>query len=743
MAEVHVFGIRHHGPGSARAVLRGLEEVQPDAILIEGAPELDAVAALAADAGMRPPVAGLVYAPDEPRRATFYPLADFSPEWVALRWALQHGKAVRFADLPAASMLADRPEPAEGDHDTADPQLPVPVDDPLALLARTAGFDDPERWWEDAVEHRHHGLDAFDAVRDAMAELRTDGAVAGRHHHDNDRREAAMRTALRTAAKEHDTVVFICGAWHAPALHPDSHPSAKQDADLLKGLPKVKVAATWVPWTNRRLAYRSGYGAGVTSPGWYQHLFSAPGDVTTRWLTRTAALLRDEQLDASTASVIEGVRLADALATLRGRPLAGLAELTDATQAVLAGGSPLPLELVAERLFVGDSLGAVPKSTPMVPLARDLERLQKRLKLKPSATESTITVDLRTDGGRQRSQLLHRLRLLGIPWGTQVDPGGTRGTFKEAWSLVWEPELSVAHIDASGAGTTIDAAAAATVAQRVEGADIAELTALVEDALLAELPDALAAVMAALADRSARQHDTERLLAAIEPLARVSRYGNVRRVDTEAVLAVLHGIVVRACIGLPAAVASLDDDAAAHVRSLVDSTQRGLAMLDDAELRDAWAGALGAVADQHGVHGTIAGRAVRLLLDGGRLDADDAGRRLSRSLSRGADAAAGAAWLDGFLAGDATLLLHDEGLLAVIDAWVAGVGEELFDDLLPLLRRTFSEFAAPERRMIGDKLKRLDGTGTVASVAALDDSVDLDRAARVAPLLRKILGVDG
>jgi hypothetical protein len=81
----------------------------------------------------------------------------------------------------------------------------------------------------------------------------------------------------------------------------------------------------------------------------------------------------------------------------------------------------------------------------------------------------------------------------------------------------------------------------------------------------------------------------------------------------------------------------------------------------------------------------------------------------------------------------------------VIDAWVAGVGDELFDDLLPLLRRTFSGFSAPERRMIGDTARRLDGSGAVADRAAgaLDEALDLERAARVAPLLRRILGVDG
>ncbi len=734
MTEVHVFGIRHHGPGSARAVKVGLEEVRPDIVLIEGAPELDAVAALCADPAMVPPVAGLVYVPDEPRRASFYPMAAYSPEWVALRWALQRGVPARFADLPGATTLADV---ADGRAERS------PAEDPLGTLAAAAGFDDPERWWEDAVEHRHHGLDAFDAVRDAMGQLREDAERAGRHDHHNEQREAAMRNALRAASKDHDRIVFVCGAWHAPALHPDAHPTATADREALRGLPKVKVAATWVPWSSRRLALASGYGAGVTAPGWYHHLFSAPGDVTARWMTRTASLLRSEGLDASTAGVIEAVRLADALAALRDRPLAGLGELNDATDAVLGGGSPLPLALVRERLVVGDELGSVPVSTQMVPLARDLEQQQRRLRMKPSATEQNVVLDLRTEPHRARSQLLHRLRILGVPWGEEVDPGGTRGTFKEAWVLRWEPELSVALVDVSGYGTTIASAAAAMVAEQATDANIADLTRLLDRAVVAELPDTLATVVGALADRSTQQHDTERLLAAIEPLARVTRYGNVRQVDAAALSPVLHGIAMRAAIGLPTACFGLDDDGAERLRRLIDRAQRGLAMLDDTTLRARWADALAVVADQHGVHGGVAGRAVRLLLDGGRIDRDDASRRLARALSRGAVAADAAAWADGFLSGDAALLLHDEELLAVVDAWVSEVPAGSFDDLLPVVRRTFGDFGSPERRLLGGAVRRLDGSGRPRrrTAGALADDIDLERARRAAPLLGRMLGV--
>ena len=39
---------------------------------------------------------------------------------------------------------------------------------------------------------------------------------------------------------------------------------------------------TWVPWTHGRLASWQGYGAGVSSPGWYHHLFTAPRPASSR-----------------------------------------------------------------------------------------------------------------------------------------------------------------------------------------------------------------------------------------------------------------------------------------------------------------------------------------------------------------------------------------------------------------------------------------------------------------------------
>jgi hypothetical protein len=201
---------------------------------------------------------------------------------------------------------------------------------------------------------------------------------------------------------------------------------------------------------------------------------------------------------------------------------------------------------------------------------------------------------------------------------------------------------------------------------------------------------------------------------------------------------VLAGLLTRVAVGLPAAVAAVDDDGAARLAELVDSVDRAIGLLDDPALRTPWLATLRAVADQRGVHGLLAGRAARVLLDSGALDGGDVQRRLSRALSPAEDAARGAAWIEGFLTGDASLLLHDPTLLRVVDDWITEVRGPVFDELLPVLRRTFATFPAPDRRALGSHLRQLEeGRGPAAG----DETLDWQRAVRVLPRLRELLGV--
>jgi hypothetical protein len=612
--------------------------------------------------------------------------------------------------------------------------------DPLGWLAEAAGYDDAERWWEDVVEHRGEGPSPFEAIAEAMAELRRHvpeggGARALRE----ERREAHMRKVLRRALKEgYERVAVVCGAWHVPAIS-TSFPVGK-DEQVLRGMPKVKVEMTWVPWTHGRLAGWSGYGAGVSSPGWYHHLFTVPDRPIERWLTEAARLLREEDLPVSSAHVIEAVRLADTLAALRDRPLAGLDEVTEACRAVLCEGADLPLELIQRRMVVGERLGSVPDSTPMVPLQRDLQAERRRLKLPASALEKEYRFDLRKPVDLDRSRLLHRLRLLDIAWGAQSDDSGSKGTFRETWTLLWRPEFDVAAIEASVWGTSVHGAAsakAAGLARDLADGDggLPDLTSLAERCLLADLADALPEVMRAVGDRAAADTDVIHLMAALPPLVRALRYGDVRGTPVGPLRTVVDALVTRIGIGLPVAVSGVDDDAARLLLRHVDQVNSALALLADDAHTASWQQTLTGVVDRPGLHGLLEGRLTRLLRDAGRLP--DVERRMARAVSVGEAPSRSAAWIEGFLSGGGLVLVHDTDLLRLVDAWIAGLPDASFTDVLPLLRRTFAEFEAPERRSIGDRVRTLGGGHSPGSA---DEPLDESRAALAARTALTILG---
>ena len=753
---VEVFGIRHHGPGSARSLVAALVDYQPDAVLIEGPADADPLLRWVLADGMTPPLALLGYAADRPQTAAFWPYAVFSPEWQAIRYALGRDVEVAFCDLPAAAVLARWPRGVTHDDDdellqTADVPAetlrPVSLQqhDPLAVLAQAAGYDDPERWWDDLVESRLDSSSPFPMITDAMGELRMIMGQDGRYAEREARREAYMRQQIRAALKRgRERVAVVCGAWHAPVLRWPLPPAAA-DVRTLRGMPRRKITLTWVPWTHQRLASVTGYGAGVASPGWYHHLWVAPDRPIVRWLARVAQALRTRDLPVSSAHVIESVRLAETLASLRGRPLAGLAEVTEATRAVLCDGDELAVRYITDHLVVGQALGSVNDGVPTVPLEADLVRTCRTLRVKREAAARFHDLDLRRPIDQARSQLFHRLRLLGLGWIVPAESGvQSQGTFRETWESKWEPEYSVAIVEASVWGTTVESAATARVQKIIDEGSLVELTQAVERCLLAELPRALDGLLATLTDKAALDADVVHLMDALPALARAQRYGDVRQTDTRALGKVSEVLVVRICAGLPKAVASLDASNAATMRRRIDDVNAAIGLLAESakrsadsthpEVRSRWLDTLATMIDRTDVHGLLLGRIVRLLLDADRLT--DVPVRLERALSAGVPAADKAAWVDGFFTDGALLLIHDAELRRLLDEWVNQLDEVQFVDMLPLLRRTFGTFAPAERQAIAERI----ALGTKNRDRQPPEEVDLELAAPALAIVDLLLG---
>ncbi len=755
-----MLGIRHHGPGSAKNVKAFLEELKPDIVLIEGPPEADSILQWTDDAALKPPVAILCYQPDDPQRSVLYPFATFSPEWQAILYARRQKIHVRFFDLPISNQLAienaerdalkkeeDEPSDPTGQSDSPNTeQLPGANNqddtgeeqiklDPISYLAQAAGYQNGEKWWEQMFEHRQNGEQVFEAVTEAMQSLRQHLPL--KEDKLEQLREAHMRKMIRQAEKEmFENIAVICGAWHVPALM--NMPKQKDDNELLKALPKVKIDCTWVPWTYGRLSYRSGYGAGINSPGWYEHVWNYPHDDGTRWMTNVAHLFRKNGMDTSVAHVIEAVRLAETLAAMRNLSKAGLEELNEATLSVLCNGEEVLLKLIYDELIVSNRLGQVPAAIPKPPLQVDIEKLQKKLRLAPTADFKDYTLDLRKDTNLERSILLHRLRLLNIKWGQQYDVAG-KGTFKEQWRLQWDPALSIDIIEKGGWGNTVEEAASKYVSDEAQKAtSLYMVSELLQQTLPAELPATVQVLITRINNLAAASGDVVQLMEAVPPLVSVSRYGNVRKTDADLVLNILEGMIIRICVSLPNAVTAIDEDAAKKLLELFYKLNDAVNVLQQPGITTQWQQALRTITGNQNTSPVVAGYAVRLLTDYKLLEGNELVQVFNYKMSRSNPPGISAAWLEGFLKGSGTILLIDNDLWNVVNNWVAGLDEDVFIQVLPLLRRTFANFSQPEKRKLGEKVR----VGkNITTIVKKDNNFDFERAKRGIPVVMQVLGL--
>ena len=544
-----------------------------------------------------------------------------------------------------------------------------------------------------------------------------------------------MRNVLRAAVAEgHERIAVVCGAWHVPALSDLS--GAAADRAALRGLARAKVSISWVPWTHRRLATASGYGAGVRSPGWYAHRFEHPGPQgVATWFVHAARLLRANGVHTSPDHLIAAVRAAEALAALRGRPAPGLDEVLDAADSVMAGAGGVAL--IARELVVGPAIGEVPAEAPAVPLARDLAAQQRATRLKPEADGRLLELDLRTPQGRNRSVLLHRAAALGVPWGSLREGRGSTGSFRETWWLQWEPEASVRLVELAALGTTVRSAAAARLSEVAAQAPLADVVLALEQALLADLDEVVHELAAGVSRRAAADPDLAQVIDTLGPLARALRYGDVRGTPADAIRAVFDSLVVRVVSGVVLACRSLSSEQAAAMVERVADAQAAIALVDHPARRADWPAALVLLAERGDVHPLVQGRATRLLHDAGFWTNTAVGARVGRGLSAAMPPASAAAFVEGFLAGSGTVLVHDRELLQVLDEWLSSLSVDSFMAVVAVLRRTFGAFEPAERRQLGLLL----ADDEPESPWRFGQGLDPRRASMAMVTVRQLLGV--
>ncbi|MBQ0885175.1 VWA domain-containing protein [Streptomyces sp. RM72] len=580
-AQPYLIGVRHHSPALAVAVPGLLDAADPEVVCVELPADFQPWLPHLADPRTVAPVA-LSGAYDD-GRLHFHPLADFSPELAAIRWARDRGAEVICCDLPLAAPQWSSLLPGGA--------------------AGTAGVDVDELW-DRTVEALAPGS-APEAVRRAALgfgrALRREAAARGGLAPGDLAREAHMRRVLAEAGQRR--VAAVVGAFHVPGLAGADAPGQAEEAgsDAAPG-PGSPVVTSLVPYAFALLDPRSGYPAGIRDPRWRQAVLDAGGDpgrirdAAARFLTELCREIRASGDTAGTGEAVEALRLACDLGTLRGLPAPGRGELLEAVTSVLGRGTSPGRELGV--VLVGTGRGRLAPGTPRSGLGPWVEAELAALRLPgpadPDGRDVRLT-PLRSALDARREILLQRLRECGVGYAepVEVSAAGEGSALTTRWRAAWTPSVA-ARLDLVGVrGVTAAQAADGTLrenhrraaeAGRVTPARVVALLGAAARCALAGLLQDVLAEAEHLLPGAARLPELLDALDLLESLRRRHLPGTTEPVRTRA--ARLAGLLLEAAVRVLPGLAGSDEpqDAVAVVALAVRSAEDRLGLRLDGEL---------------------------------------------------------------------------------------------------------------------------------------------------------------
>ena len=761
----HIFGVRHLSPAAAWHLRQLLDRVRPKLVLIEGSDDADELIPHIVSPKSKLPIAILAYTADAPVRTFVYPLATYSPEYQALVWCRENKAKARFMDLPASVFLGlmdrddgtkvlekdkpEEPEQKEKDKptlaqtlgvDEEENEVPPIVEEKVKRdsvyhkIAALAGEPDYETYWERHFEQLRADDTYLNAARSYGAELRSMEDFSTRHSAENLVREAYMRRKIQQAIAggfKPEQIVVVTGAFHATALGPELPPMTDEELEKLR---KRESKMTLMPSSFFKLSSQSGYGAGNHAPAYFEMVWNGfnknlAASLPTLFLTNVVRELRTAGTFRSTAEVIEGVRLAEAMAGLK-NSLPTLRELQDAAVTLLGQGDPAVVRESLLRVEVGTAIGALAKGVSQTSIQDDFYRELTRLKLDPfkASVKRELDLDLRENRrvktveaaflDLHRSSFLHRLAVLEVGFGQQLTVRQEGTTWAERWALQWTPEAEIAIVEAVLLGETIELAVAFKFKQRLEGcASIADAAIIIRQACECGMGASIELARQTLQRLANDSADFTALASATYELGLVIRYGDVRQFDAEPLKPLLEQLFLEGALSL---VGASNCDLASAKKMVGGMNELNKVALDYTSLIDEalWISELQKLARADHLNPLLSGYACALLVERSLISNDELAKEVSRRLSPGISADLGAGWFEGLAQRNRYALLTRLALWEQLANYVASLTDDEFKRALVFLRRAFGNFSPAEKRSITENLGEIWGANpdTVSEV---------------------------
>lgn len=690
MAEVKLLGIRHHGPGSALRIQRMLEEYQPDIILLEAPADAQHLMATFHPYEMTPPIAGLIYDPKDFQRAAYFPLAAFSPEWIALKYSFDQKIPLHCIDLPIGAILKQNHKQSR------------PKKNPFYQLAQISGFNDVEQWWDHFLETTTDSTAIFEHIARLMRELRKDTTESP----ETIQREAYMVEQIQTATGENfNKIAVICGAYHLPAL--ENHHTTKPSKKAAR-IKMIKTDAVWIPWSYRRMKQENGYGAGISNPTWYHALFEHKEEAAMYWITECGKTLRAIK-PLSTAHTIETINLARGLKNLRNKNSIGIPELEDAITTVMYEGDASWKEIFGDKIFTGHQTGSIPNDLFILPLQLDFRKILKSGRLSKILEEPAPinkTLDLRSPKHLLLSCFFYQTLTLQIPLAKIQDQSlSALGNFKEIWDLQWDPVSEWILIQVSSYGNTVQAAAKSKITDELTETEVIDdIIDLLNQSFMCGFDDLLDLIKSKLLRSYIHTDSVISLLKSVNTLIHVQSYGHIRWNNPPDLRGLLDRMIYKVSLMLPTAIYSVNEEEILELKQLINqlyfALQSGRFPHLTSYMESAWL----EIYDNHIEIDYFSGRALRICMDLGRLERAEIEDKIS-FVFQTSEANEMLAWLEGLFSGGILWLIYDDIFLSQLSDWMQKMDTEIFYENLPMLRKTFGLTPESDRSNLYYKIK--------------------------------------
>ncbi|MCL2772966.1 MAG: DUF5682 family protein [Oscillospiraceae bacterium] len=526
------FPIRHHSPACSFHLENLLKSYNPDIILIEGPSDTNNLIEYIGSGDNTAPIC-VYYSHaykddngDEQRSSCYYPMLDFSPELVAIRYGAKNNIPTQFIDLPYGELTQREKEYNDKieDKDKKDEGKSSYYDD--YYLSRSKFIDalckknncrNYGEFWERFFELDGIKLETCDFMRNVLGLcfysrveypdelLELEGCAA---------REDFMSVRIKEAVKNYKKIAVVTGGFHTSALiesvnetkHPPTPNSRSEfiDGTLFskEGVPagtgvllsskKYKTGeakAYLIPYSFSESDQLSGYASGMPYPAFYQEVYEnlkkikPPNNINTAFdnavlsfLVKIGSEMRRNKENISIADEAAAYKQSAGLAELRGKSEQGVYELIDAVKSAyikqeLNNWTTKVLGITTE-LLRGTKIGAVSKKAEQVPLLLDFRATAEKFKLKHDTVtkQETVLEILTKKVHRETSVFFHRIEFLGVKYGEMVFGPDYKShdvsRVREKWTYASSARVEANIVDVSYLGGTVREAASSLVTKK-------------------------------------------------------------------------------------------------------------------------------------------------------------------------------------------------------------------------------------------------------------------------------------